>query len=320
MHFFVRSRPLQIAASFVLVLGTYVFFAVFIAAPGAFPVSSFVSIENGETLNSITDDLTSRNIIDRPSLFKLLVRFFGGDKSIKAGDYYFEGRSGIVKVAFRLTGGRYGIKPIKITVPEGYSVYDIGTLLSKNLPHIQAKAFAVAAKNSEGYLFPDTYYILPSTTSLNIITLMKNNFDTKIAALDEKIKAFGRPLKDVVIMASILEEEARTDLTRKMIAGILWKRLSIGMPLQVDAAFQYVNGKNTYDLTLEDLQADSPYNTYKYKGLPPTAISNPGLAAIEASVTPIQSKYLYYLSDKKGNMHYATTFEEHKRNRELYLH
>jgi UPF0755 protein len=126
-------------------------------------------------------------------------------------------------------------------------------------------------------------------------------------------------LKDSIIMASILENEARTTESRKIIAGILWKRLYLGMPLQVDSTFSYINGKNTYDLTLDDLKINSPYNTYLYKGLPPGPISNPGLDAINDAIYPTKTPYLYFLSSKSGDMYYAKTFEEHKRNKELYL-
>jgi len=120
-------------------------------------------------------------------------------------------------------------------------------------------------------------------------------------------------------MASIIEAEARTTESRRIISGILWKRISLGMPLQVDSTFVYINGKNTYELTSDDLKIDSPYNTYVYKGLPPTPIGNPGLDAILAALYPKTSKYLYFLSSKSGDMYYATTFEQHKRNKELYL-
>jgi len=120
-------------------------------------------------------------------------------------------------------------------------------------------------------------------------------------------------------MASILEGEALTTSDRKLVAGVLWRRLEIGMPLQVDATFSYVNGKTTFELTLDDLKIDSPYNTYKYKGLPPTPINNPGLNSINAALYPTKTKYLYFLSGNDGKMHYARTFEEHKRNRQLYL-
>jgi UPF0755 protein len=105
----------------------------------------------------------------------------------------------------------------------------------------------------------------------------------------------------------------------QIIAGIVKKRLELGMPLQVDATLEYERGKGSSDLTIKDLQADSPYNTYTNKGLPPTPISNPGTVALLAALHPKQTPYLYYLTDAKGNFHYAKTFEEHKRNKALYL-
>jgi UPF0755 protein len=107
--------------------------------------------------------------------------------------------------------------------------------------------------------------------------------------------------------------------SRQIVAGILWKRLSLEMPLQVDASFKYINGKNTSNLTLEDLKIDSAYNSYLYKGLPPTPICNPGLSSITATLTPIKTNYLYFLTDRRGEMHYAKTYSEHLQNKELYL-
>jgi len=126
-------------------------------------------------------------------------------------------------------------------------------------------------------------------------------------------------LHEVLTMASIIEKEVRTPEDMKLVSGVLWKRIEVGMPLQVDAPFIYYNGKNSYTLTKEDLSDDHEYNTYKNKGLPPTAITNPGLDSIRAAITPTNTEYLYFLSDKSGNMYYAKNFEGHKRNRELYL-
>jgi UPF0755 protein len=148
---------------------------------------------------------------------------------------------------------------------------------------------------------------------------MKSNFFDRIKTLDTEISNFDKPLPDIIKMASIVEEEARTFESKQIIAGILWKRLSIGMPLQVDASFKYINGKGTKDLTLTDLKIDSPYNTYVYKGLPPTPIANPGLVSIKATVTPIKTDYLYFLTDRKGVMHYAKTYSEHLANKKKYL-
>ncbi len=120
-------------------------------------------------------------------------------------------------------------------------------------------------------------------------------------------------------MASILEDEANTLEDKRIIAGILWKRLKLKMPLQVDSTLRYTTGKSSGELTKADLSANNPYNTYVNKGLPPTPISNPGLDSIRAAITPTNTSYLYFLSDKNGNMHYAETFEEHKQNRINYL-
>jgi len=135
----------------------------------------------------------------------------------------------------------------------------------------------------------------------------------------DKIDASGHSLEEIVIMASILEEEGITFQDRRMMSGVLWNRINIGMPLQVDAVFPYIIGKNTYQVNLEDLKTESPYNTYVNKGLPPGPITNPGFNSIVAALDPVKHDYLYYLSDKQHNTYYAKTFDEHKRDRVLYL-
>ena len=120
-------------------------------------------------------------------------------------------------------------------------------------------------------------------------------------------------------MASLLEREVPLTYDRRVVAGILWKRIRLGMPLQVDAVFPYIIGKNSFNLTKSDLATDSPYNTYLYKGLPAGPIANPGLDAILAAVTPLPTSYLYYLSDKYGNLHYSATYEQHLANKHKYL-
>ena len=148
---------------------------------------------------------------------------------------------------------------------------------------------------------------------------MEDTFTKRLESIKVIVLAFNRPLSDIIKMASILEGEARTTETRRTIAGILWRRISLGMPLQVDASFKYINGKGTFELTPRDLAIDSPYNSYTHKGLPPTPISNPGIDAIASAVTPIKTNYIYFLSDKEGNMHYAVTYAEHLANKAKYL-
>ncbi len=174
-------------------------------------------------------------------------------------------------------------------------------------------------KDDEGMLFPDTYFFSPNTSTDEAITRLKKNYEAKLAPLREKIQKGSYSEREVVILASILEKEARGDTDRSMIAGVLMKRLSIGMPLQVDASFLFLLGKESQNVTKQDLEIDSPYNTYKYRGLPPGPINNPGLATIQAVLNPTETTYLYYLHDANGGVHFATTFAEHKKNKALYL-
>jgi len=159
----------------------------------------------------------------------------------------------------------------------------------------------------EGYLFPDTYLFLPFAETEQIIGTMTDNFKKKA----------GDVGKDIVIMASLIEKEVPDIGDRKIVSGILWKRLKLGMALQVDAVFPYITGKQK--VLSDDLKIDSPYNTYLHKGLPPGPISNPGLDAVEAAKNPQETSYLYYLSGKDGKTHFAKTFAEHLKNKEKYL-
>jgi UPF0755 protein len=244
---------------------------------------------------------------------------WGGTRGLKAGDYFFSEPLSVFSLSWRLTHSAYELEPVTITIPEGFNNREIATRLAEKLVRFDAGQFLREAKRREGYLFPDTYTFLPNEKPDRVIAALEENFMRRITPLEQDLSAFGRPLSDVVIMASLLEEEARTDDTRRKVAGILWKRLDVGMPLQVDAVFPYIFGDKPYDLTNGDLLVDSPYNTYKYPGLPPTPISNPGIDAIRAAIMPIVTPYWYYLSDKEGNMHYAVTHDAHLLNRERYL-
>jgi len=286
--------------------------------PREFPLGQVVVVQQGASLQGIANSLYDSKVIRSPFFFRLAVRMLGGEKKMIAGDYLLDAKESSFELAYRITEGQFHLVTFKATIPEGWSIFQIADYLKANLIGFDKTKFLKLAKSNEGYLFPDTYFISPTIKPEAVVELMKNNFDQKIKTVGG-IATSTHSLKEIIIMASILEEEARTTESRRMVAGILWKRLSIGMPLQVDSTFLYINGKNTYELTADDLKIDSPYNTYKYRGLPPGPISNPGLDAIFAAVNPTNSKYLYFLSSKSGKMYYATTFEQHKRNKELYL-
>ena len=230
-------------------------------------------------------------------------------------------RQNVVELAWRFSHGLLDTKPVRITIPEGLASFQIAAIFQKDLPLFDSQKFfaLVKSQNLEGYLFPDTYFLLPNANENDVIAIMHDTFNEKIQTLQTTIKSFGKSESDVIKMASILEEEANTEESRKIVAGILWKRISLGMPLQVDSSFKYINGKTSQNISLADLKSDSPYNSYNHLGLPPTPISNPGLSTIEDAVNPTQTNYLYFLSDSKGNMHYATTLAGQDANKAKYL-
>jgi UPF0755 protein len=292
---------------------------VLFSAPHSFPDKKVVAIPTGSSLVSASEILKSNSIVRSPILLRMIVRFLDGETGVKAGDYLFDKRQNLLTVARRIISGDRGYAAVETVIPEGTSVAQISEIIGAKIPSFDKAGFVKIARPYEGKLFPDTYQFTLDSTPEQVLKTMLSNFDKKIAEVKPDVDKFNKPLDDVLKMASIVEEEGRTMETRKMIAGILWRRLSIGMPLQVDAAFQYVNGKNTFTLTLADLQKDSPYNTYTRAGLPPTPISNPGLNAILATVNPTKNPYLYYLTDNNGVMHYAKDHDEHVINKAKYL-
>ena len=315
-YFSIRWHRLGLMFVSVLLVFLYI---VLISAPSSFPSGEIYTIDEGATISEVVEDLHKKDIIRNPLLAKVFAKIFGGDRGVLAGQYYLNFRADAISLMYRFSNGVFGIKPIRVTIFEGFTSYQIGDLLDDILEDFDRDSFVRRAEAKEGYLFPDTYYFLPTANPGEILFEMEMTFDERIVELEEEIAEFGMPLEDVLIMASLIEREARRTEVRQKIAGILWKRIEIGMPLQVDAVFGYINERETYNPSFEDLEIDSPYNTYENKGLPPGPISNPGLDAIFATVNPIESNYLFYLTGRDGVTRYAETFEGHKENRRLYL-
>lgn len=318
----VFSRKNLVIAGVALLAVLACLYRAFIATAPYMQSDIVITVEKGDTLSGVAEKLSEARTIRSRVAFKALVIFFSGSKGLQAGDYYFAEPQNAVRIAWRLTHSSYQLKNVRVTIPEGTNSIETADILAKqkNLTHFVKKDFLKIAAPYEGYLFPDTYFLMPNVTAQDVVDLMLDTYKMRIKALEKDIVAFGRPISDVIKMASIIEEEARTDETREIIAGILWKRLDEGMPLQVDAAFAFVNGKkDSRYISSEDLKIDSPYNTYVKKGLPPTPISNPGLDAIRATVHPIKTSYYFYLSDKDGNMRYAVTHDQHVLNKQKYL-
>jgi len=179
---------------------------------------------------------------------------------------------------------------------------------------------APGSASLEGYIFPDTYFIDASTGEEGLIKKALNNFDRKLTReLREEIDRQGKTIFEVVTLASIVEREVPSYDDKQMIADIFLKRLEAGIGLQSDATVNYVTGKGLAQPTLDDLAIDSPYNTYKYRGLPPGPISNPGIDSIKAVIYPTSNDYYYFLTTKEGEVIYSIDYEEHLDNKAKYL-
>ena len=291
-----KIQKIIIYSFFTILLFTFFYFF-FLKAPSGFPLGKIVQIEQGTGLRVISLQLKQEHIISSRTAFEAFVIIYGGERHLIPADYLFEDKEPVWEVARRIFRGDRHLAPVKVTIPEGFNVSDIANTFILKLANFNKEKFLLLAKEKEGYLFPDTYFFFTNATEVEVFRSMSDNFEKKITPLIPKIISSGKNEKDIIVMASIVEGEAKGDADREVIAGILWKRISIGMPLQVDSAPE----------------------TYKVKGLPKSPIGNPGLLAIESAISPKSSSYLYYLHDKSGFIHYAITFADHKANIKKYL-
>jgi len=280
-------------------------------------------IRRGESLDSIAERLKKEGLIRSSLAFKIVVYAQGLRRKIQAGSFYLSASWTPYEIARVLT---LGTEDIWLTFPEGWRKEEFARRIGANIEDFDIKEFLKLTKDLEGYLFPDTYLIPKSATPSAIIKILTNNFEKKTKDL--------RINYQDLILASIIEREVKNEGERPVVAGILIKRLKEGWPLQVDATVQYglatrqfgnlaieqLNDFNWWPrITKEGLEIDSPYNTYKYKGLPPTPICNPGLAAMKAALNPVMSDFWFYVSDKEGNIYFAETLEQHQENIRKYL-
>lgn len=307
----------------VLAVGVFLGFAFLyldvVKAPASFPHGKVVRIQEGQTLEDVAQLLEERGVVRSSFWFKNIAILLGDQHGVIAGDYFFTRDRNLFEVTHMVMAGDFGLEPIKVTIPEGASVKEIAIILSNRFNIFDPVRFVELAQDKEGYLFPDTYYFLPNISEASVLEVLEETFTHKLEEIRPKLEEFGRPLEEVITMASIIEREARTPESRRIISGILWRRIAMGMPLQVDVTFDYINGKNSFTLTKKDLATDSPYNTYVYEGLPPGPIANPSLDSIEAAIMPTETEYLYFLADRRGTVHYSETFEEHKQKKFMYL-
>jgi len=266
-------------------------------APSKSNDSIMIHVVKNESITTIASQLKEDNAINSSTTLKILIKFFNSSGKIARGDYKFDPHESVLHIALQIAQSHHNVDPIRVTFKEGATNTEMASTLTKDLPNFDSASFLALVNGKQGYLFPDTYFFFPLSTPEEIVETLSGNFDTQIAPLKAEIASSGKPESDIIIMASIIEKEAHGQDDNGLISGILWKRIANGMPLQVDAA----------------------PSTYKQKGLPLQPISNPGIQAIEASLHPIASPYLFYLHDKNGMVHFATTYSEHERNIARYL-
>jgi UPF0755 protein len=288
-------------------------------APTNFPINTDIVILPGTSVKGIAEQLKREQVVKSSWLLYAAIVLEHEPGDLKASTYRFKQSAGTRAVALQLTKGDFDNDLVTFTHIEGESVIDVAARAAQVLPNFDTATFITLGKPFEGKLFPDTYRIPTNFTALELLELMQKTYEDKIASLRDKINISNMTEIHVITMASILEREANSPESMKMVAGILRNRLAKGMYLQVDASLEYSLHKTLQELTAADLEVDSPYNTYTNPGLPPTPIGNPGLTAITAVLEPTPSEYLYYITDSDGNFHYAKTFEAHKANIAQYL-
>lgn len=308
-----------------------------------FPHTSFVgsktiTITKGQGSRLIGAELKKDGFIVSKWAFVTYVTFTNTASYLRPGSYVFTSSASIPDIVKTLASGEKN--EIAITIPEGWNIRDIAAYFDERgivagndylvigLGQTKPASFdrftflkdPPRGASLEGFLFPDTYRVFRDATAEDIAIKMLDNFDRKVTPdMRRDMSAAGHTLFQVVTAASLIEKEVVSDEDRAIVAGILWKRLREGMPLQIDATISYITGNHSVGVSIDDTKIDSPYNTYKYVGLPKGPISNPGIAAIKAAVYPKESKYYYYLSTPDGRTIFSQTLDEHNIAKAKYL-
>ncbi|MDP9211994.1 MAG: endolytic transglycosylase MltG [bacterium] len=326
-----RRVAFGIAVAIVAVVGIVHWYRTGLQATGA--PEAVVVVKEGETPDVIAEKLKAEGLIRSERAFTLHVKFEGLATDIKSGRFRLSGEQSGQEIAQALT--EESQLATQFTIPEGLTQAETAERLDR-LEITDADAFeALKATNFpeydflrtlpddatlEGYLFPETYAIpLPGTSAEDVARIMLDQFRTELTGFQNQVANSGRSLHEVVTIASLVEEEVRTTEDRKTVAGIIFRRLEEDIRLGIDATVRYALDKPSDALTIDDLATDDPYNTRRFKGLPPGPIANPSLDAILAVLDPTDSPYLFYLSAPDGTTYYAETNDEHEANKAEHL-
>lgn len=297
--------------------------------------SKTVTIPREASSATIGRILYAQGLVHSAPFFNFYVRINGVDDQLKAGSYTFNTPQSLPEIVEQLIKGPTDNRVF--TIPEGFTLVQMADLLQRQglvsrddfltavaggqFDYPFLKKLPAGPNRLEGYLFPDTYQVGSNTSAHEIINLMLSRFNEKLKELDysSRANAAGLTVRQAVIIASMVEREAKVDRERPIIAGVILNRLRLGMPLQVDATVQYALNSQRAKLYYKDLEVESPYNTYRFVGLPPGPIACPGEASLLAAVQPVHTNYLYYVAKPDGTHAFATTLAEHNTNKRKYL-
>ncbi|MCK4259764.1 MAG: endolytic transglycosylase MltG [Halanaerobiales bacterium] len=320
----------------ILILATFGAGAAFFVDYQLGPIDYFspkvveVDVPIGSSVIKIGITLEESGLIRNASYFTALTRLLGVEGKLKAGYYEFNTGMSVKQIVEKIVKGK--VSTLKLTIPEGLTVKEMASLIEAKIG-ISTEEFLEAAREFnldyttkqdvefqvEGFLFPDTYQIPIRVTAEDLLQIMVNRFKQVMGIKSVIVRDRSLSIWELITIASLIEEEAKLDGDRSLIAGVIYNRLDERMKLQLCASVLYVMEEKKERLSLKDTRIDSPYNTYQNAGLPPGPISNPGLKSLQAALNPEKSDYLFYFAMPDGTTYYSKTYNEHLRAIKKYL-
>ncbi len=326
-----RAVSVTLALIVAIVLGCAAWFAYTIYGVRSYPAQTTqIIVPRGSTFHDIAAQLARAGIVGNPTVFRIYAKVRHADTDVHAGEFRFAAHQTAAQVLQQLRSG--GAQVARwVTIPEGFTAVQIAKRLQDEgfgpapafvaaFMHDSIDVDGTRTKNLEGYLFPSTYLLPIGATPTTVERIMTAQFLKELPAdAGQKARAHGLTVPQVVTLASLVEREAKADDERALMAGVYYNRLRIGMPLEVDASIEYALPQHHDVVTYRDLQTDSPYNTYRHAGLPPTPIANPGEPSLLAAFDPRASPYLYYVYKGNGHHAFAKTLAEQTANIAKYL-
>lgn len=288
-------------------------------------LTQVIVVEPGMTTQEIGELLYNKGLIKNVLAFRIVAKIEGMENSLQAGEYQFAPDMTVQKIVSILARGETVFK--QLVIPEGFTVDQVAELIETSklgsaakfkqlardyAPYAYMETSGPVKYKAEGFIFPETYRVTKGMTEEQLLAMLVSQFDKSLtSAMRGRFNELGITMRQAIILASLVEKEARIEKDRPIIAAVFQNRLKRDMPLQSCATIQYILGYPKPDLTIKDTELPSPYNTYQNMGLPPGPVANPGAAAIKAVLYPEQTNYLYFVADKNGAHIFSESYDQH---------